>query len=67
MWLKSLDKKNEKLTIQGVALDDETIANFMKELQQSKIFTSVELVVTERVNVQKLNLKQFTMVCTIGI
>ncbi|NIO05246.1 MAG: hypothetical protein GTN74_11740, partial [Proteobacteria bacterium] len=36
MWLKSLDKKNDKLTLQGVALDDETIANFMKELQQSK-------------------------------
>ncbi len=67
MWLKSLDKKGGKLTLQGIALDDETIANFMKRLQQSKIFTSVELVVTERVTIEKLNLKQFTMICGIGI
>jgi len=66
MWLKSLDKKDEKLTLQGVALDDETIANFMKQLQQSNIFAAVELVVTERVTVEKLNLKKFTMICTIA-
>lgn len=65
MWLKSLDKKNRKLTLQGVALDHETIANFMKKLQQSKMFTAVELVVTERVTIEKLNLKKFTMTCTI--
>lgn len=66
MWLKSLDKKDQKLTLQGIALDDETIANFMKKLQQSKMFTAVELVVTERVTIEKLNLKKFTMICTIG-
>jgi type IV pilus assembly protein PilN len=66
MWLKSLDKKNQKVTLQGVALDDETIANFMKKLQQSKMFTAVELVVTERVTIEKLNLKKFTMICTIA-
>jgi type IV pilus assembly protein PilN len=32
MWLNSLDKKDQKVTLQGVALDDETIANFMKKL-----------------------------------
>jgi type IV pilus assembly protein PilN len=67
MWLKSLDKKDQKLTLQGIALDDETIANFMKKLQQTKIFTAVELVVTERVKVRKLNLKKFTLICRIGI
>ncbi|MBW2058359.1 MAG: PilN domain-containing protein [Deltaproteobacteria bacterium] len=66
MWLKSLDKKAQKLTLQGIALDDETIANFMKSLQQSKMFTAVQLVVTERVTVEKINLKKFTMICTIG-
>jgi type IV pilus assembly protein PilN len=67
MWLNSLDKKNQKVTLQGVALDDETIANFMKKLQQAKIFTAVRLVVTERVTIQKLNLKKFTMICTIRV
>ncbi len=66
MWLKSLDKKDQVLKLQGVALDDETIANFMKSLQQSKMFTGVQLVVTERVTIEKLNLKKFTMICRIG-
>ena len=66
MWLKSMDKSDQKLTLAGVALDDETIANFMKQLQQSEMFTLVELVVTERVTIEKLNLKQFTMIITIG-
>jgi len=66
MWLKSLDKKDRSLTLEGVALDDETIANFMKRLQQSELFSTVQLVVTERVTIEKLNLKKFTMICTIG-
>jgi type IV pilus assembly protein PilN len=66
MWLQSLDKKGQRVTLQGIALDDETIANFMKKLEQSKMFTAVELVVTERKTIEKLNLKQFTMICTIG-
>jgi len=66
MWLKSLNKNDQKVTLQGVALDDETIANFMKKLQESGTFSAVELVVTERVTIEKLNLKQFTMICTIG-
>jgi len=65
MWLKGLDKKDNKLTLQGIALDDETIANFMKNLQKSRLFSAVELVVTERTTIEKLNLKKFTMICTI--
>jgi type IV pilus assembly protein PilN len=67
MWLRSLDKKDQKLTLEGVALDDETIANFMKKLQKTDVFTAVELVVTERVTIEKFNLKKFTMICTIGV
>jgi len=66
MWLKGLDKKDNKLTLQGIALDDETIANFMKNLQGSRLFSAVELVVTERTTIEKFNLKKFTMICTIG-
>lgn len=67
MWLKLLTKSDRTVTLQGVALDDETIANFMKKLQQSKMFSAVELVVTERVTIEKLNLKKFTMICTMGV
>ncbi len=67
MWLRSLNKNNEKVTLEGVALDDETIANFMKRLQKSKLFSAVQLVVTERVTVEKMNLKKFTLICTIRV
>jgi type IV pilus assembly protein PilN len=66
MWLKSMDKNGQKLTLQGIALDDETIANFMTKLQKARVFAGVELVVTERVTIEKINLKQFTMICTIA-
>ncbi len=65
MWLNSLDRTGEKLTLEGVALDDETIANFMTRLQQAGMFTSVELVVTERMTVEDVKLKKFTVICMI--
>ena len=65
MWLNSLDRTAEKLTLEGIALDDETIANFMTRLQQAGMFTSVELVVTERMTVEDVKLKKFTVICMI--
>ncbi len=39
----------------------------MKRLQKSKLFSAVQLVVTERVTVEKMNLKKFTLICTIRV
>jgi type IV pilus assembly protein PilN len=63
--IESLKKDGTKLGIEGLALDDETVANFMTNLRKSKFFKSVDLVVTEQVEMSKLKLKKFILSCEI--
>ncbi|HLD28845.1 MAG TPA: PilN domain-containing protein, partial [bacterium] len=43
--LESVKKEGVRLGIEGVALDDETVANFMTNLRKSGLFKNVDLVV----------------------
>ncbi len=63
--LESLKKEGTKLGIEGIALDDETIANFMTNLRKSKLFKNVDLVVSEQVEQSKIKLKKFILSCEI--
>ncbi len=67
MSLRSLKKSGSQLEIGGWALDDEVIANFMTNLQRSKYFRGVELIVTERFKPQgaDVNIKKFTITSTV--
>lgn len=65
LQLESLKKEGSKLGIEGVALDDETIANFMTNLRKSKLFKGVDLVVSETVEQSKVKLKKFILTCEI--
>ena len=61
----SLKKEGSKLGIEGLALDDETIANFMTNLRKSKLFKNVDLIVSEQVEQSKIKLKRFVLSCEI--
>ena len=63
---ESLKKEGSKLGIEGIALDDETVANFMENLRKSKIFRNVDLVVSEQVEQSKIKLKKFSITCEIA-
>ncbi len=63
--LESLKKDGSKLGIEGIALDDETIANFMTNLRKSKLFKGVDLIVSEQVEQSKIKLKKFILTCEI--
>jgi len=65
MHLDVLKKEGSKVGIQGVALDDETVANFMTNLRKTKLFKSVDLVVSEQIEQSKIKLKKFTLSCEI--
>ena len=65
MHLESLKKEGSKLGIEGVALDDETIANFMTTLRKSKLFKNVDLIVSEQAEQSKIKLKRFILSCEI--
>jgi len=65
LHLESLKKEGSKVGIEGIALDDETVANFMTNLRKSKLFKSVDLVVSEQSEQSKVKLKKFTLSCEI--
>jgi type IV pilus assembly protein PilN len=65
LQLESLKKEGTKLGMEGIALDDETIANFMTNLRKSKLFKNVDLVVSEQIEQNKMKLKKFILSCEI--
>lgn len=62
---ESVKKDGSRLGIEGVALDDETVANFMTNLRKSKLFRNVDLIVSEQIEVNKIPLKKFILSCEI--
>jgi len=63
--LESLKKEGSRLGIEGIALDDETVANFMTNLRKSKVFRNVDLIVSEQIEQSKIKLKRFILSCEI--
>lgn len=66
MWLDELGLKGANYSMKGYAVDNETIAAFMKELQRSGSFLNVELLWTEKKEVEGVGLKHFAMVATLA-
>ena len=62
---ESLKKDGSKLGIEGIALDDETVANFMTNLRKSKLFKNIDLIVSEQTEQNKIKLKKFILSCDI--
>lgn len=67
LQLESLKKDGAKLGMEGIALDDETIANFMTNLRKSKLFKTVDLVVSEQVEQSKVKLRKFILSCELTL
>lgn len=47
-WITSLDNKGDNLVLEGLALDNTTIATFMKSLQASSHFDNVALILSQK-------------------
>ena len=63
MWFTKLEVKDQSVSINGIALDNKTVADFMVRLQNSGLFSNVNLKTLKRQEVQKSNLKSFQIVC----
>ena len=61
MWFSSLNVKGNSIAIDGVALDERTIADFMLNLQ--KVYTNVTLKSLKQIEIKSrsLNLKNFSL------
>jgi len=64
VWIEKLDRAGNKVKIEGVALDNETIANFMTLLERSKYFAGVELELTQQFKREGFKLKKFALICS---
>jgi type IV pilus assembly protein PilN len=65
MWLESMKADSTQVTLKGVAFDNPTIADFMRNLEISSLFSNIDL---KRSKVQKFKegviLKSFELLCT---
>ena len=66
LWLASVRESKGTLMLEGTAMDNETVADFMDKLQSTGSIYSVELVMTRQRKVSgfDLSLKDFALRCT---
>lgn len=61
IWLKSLSQTESQLTIGGMALDDQTIAKYLDDLESSKYIQNVSLVSSAMEMYADRSLKAFSI------
>lgn len=59
LWLTSYNESGQDVKISGIAFSEDLIAQFMKSLEASSDFMTVELVVSEQTVVADTKLKKF--------
>jgi len=65
MWLTSLTQSGSNLKINGMALDNRTIAKYMEDLKASPYITNVNLASSSLKTYAGRNLKAFSLSCSI--
>ena len=65
LWLTALKENKGTLVLQGTAMDNETVADFMNRLKGTESVKSVKLVRTKQKKITELNLnlKDFALKC----
>ena len=61
LWMASLEETDQRMTLKGVAINNEVIATFMSRMDESDYFSEVYLVSIEREEFDDLSLKSFTI------
>lgn len=65
LWLKSLKESGGQLQLTGVALDNATIAQYMKQLSDSPFFVNADLSNSSQVDVAGSKLQSFSLTLTV--
>jgi type IV pilus assembly protein PilN len=61
LWLTEFKETAGSLSMNGIAVDNQTVADFLKALSSSEYFKNVELVETSQSEQDKLLLKKFSV------
>jgi Tfp pilus assembly protein PilN len=60
-WVKSIGKRTDSMDFTGVALDNQTISVFIKNLADSPFFSTVDLVYSKQMVQDGVGLKEFSL------
>ena len=63
LWISKMEERDFNLSLEGIALDNETIASFMGNLERSSSFTNVELIQSRQHVQDGLKLEKFGITC----
>lgn len=66
LWLTKYSETNETISISGVAFTEELIADFIRNLQASKEFGTVELLISEQMEIGGIKAKRFDLTCMLA-
>ena len=64
LWFTNFQENGDQIEVQGIALDNKTIADFMSRLEASDLFRNVNLKTIKQQKINELNLKSFEIICT---
>ena len=64
IWLKSMKQSGTRVDLDGVALDNRTIAQYMKSLKKSQFFSNAVLGNSSQITVANKKLKSFKLTLT---
>jgi type IV pilus assembly protein PilN len=67
IWLTRYQESGPKVSISGLAYNEELIAEFMRSIQSSQEFDTVELQVSEQQVINGVKLKKFDLTCMIKV
>ncbi len=65
MWITQMSTTSKNVLIKGIAFDNPTIADFMNQLEDSSLFSTVNLNNSKMKKIKDgINLKEFDLTCT---
>lgn len=68
MWLTNIDQSGNTMKIDGMALDNQTVAEYMQKLEkESPYISDVTLTSSNLKNYSGRNLKSFSLSCAVGL
>ncbi|MFO7754101.1 MAG: PilN domain-containing protein [Desulfobacteraceae bacterium] len=64
MWLKELSSDSSNVKLSGTAFDNKTVADFMTNLENSDLFTEVDLESLKMEDLNDIKVKSFNLTCS---
>ena len=63
LWLTKFQEGSGRVSMSGIGVNEETVAQFMRNLEKSDFFSGVELKVTKQIVQDNIKFQQFDLSC----